>query len=198
MSPQQILFGKKFKTLLCKISELVMANNVTADNKTTTPRALYALYIGPNDSGTGHQVFKLMTRRMVTTPKCKPIPMPDNVIEVVNDLGEQDDMPTRIEFRNIHQESIFADLFVDKDLNDGNSNTSDKDWGLNKNLEDDLQKITLDNNVDDTEMQDLNIANEDILHLYDGSDLSRNVGVQHNDEDQHEDVDDDAHVNEEV
>ena len=102
MSPRQILFGKKFKTPLCKIGELVMAYNTTSDNKTTTPRAFYALYIGPNDSGTGHQVFKLMTRRMVTTPKCKPIPMPDNVIEVVNDLGKQDDMPTRIEFRNIH------------------------------------------------------------------------------------------------
>ena len=53
------------------------------------------------------------------------------------------------------------------------------------NPEDDLQKLTFDNDVDDTEVQDLNIANEDILHLYDGSDLSHNVGVQHNDEDQH-------------
>ena len=39
--------------------------------------------------------------------------------------------------------------------------------------------------VDDTEVQDLNIANEDILHLYNGSDLRRNIGVQHNQEDQH-------------
>ena len=37
MSPRQILFGKKFKTPLCKISELVMVYDVTADNKTTTP-----------------------------------------------------------------------------------------------------------------------------------------------------------------
>ena len=57
MSPRQILFGKKFKTPLCKIGELVMAYDVTADNKTTTPRAFYALYIGPNDGGTGHHVF---------------------------------------------------------------------------------------------------------------------------------------------
>ena len=62
MTPRQILFGKKFKTLLCKIGKLVMAYDVTADNKTTKPRALYALYIGPNDSGTGHQVFKLATK----------------------------------------------------------------------------------------------------------------------------------------
>ena len=87
ISPRQILFSKKFKTLLCKIGELVMVYDVTADNKTTIPRALYALYIVPNNSGAGHQVFKLSTMRMVTLPKCKPIPMPDNAIEVVNDLG---------------------------------------------------------------------------------------------------------------
>ena len=41
MSPRQILFGKKFKTPLCKIGELVMAYDVTVDNKTTTPRCAY-------------------------------------------------------------------------------------------------------------------------------------------------------------
>ena len=59
MSPRQILFGKKFKTLLCKIGELVMAYDGTANNKSTIPRAFYELYIGPNDNDTGHQVFKL-------------------------------------------------------------------------------------------------------------------------------------------
>ena len=45
--------------------------------------------------------------------------------------------------------------------------------------------IVFDDVVDDTEVQDLNIENEDILHLHDGSDLSCNVGIQHNNEDQH-------------
>ena len=103
MSPRQIIFGKKFKTPLCKMGELVLAYDVLSSNKTSKPRAFYALYIGPNDSGTGHQVFKLSTKRMVNTPKCKPIPIPDDIIQVVNDLGEQDDMPTGIEFRNMHK-----------------------------------------------------------------------------------------------
>ena len=94
-------------------------------------------------------------------------------------------MPSGIEFPNIHHESTLADLFTDEDLNNDDSNASDNDWGLNKMPEEDLQKITFDNHVDGTEVQDLNIANEDILHLYDGSDLSRNIGVQHDDEDQH-------------
>ena len=111
--------------------------------------------------------------------------MSDNIIKVVNNLGRQDGMPSGIDFRNIHHESTLADLFADKDIKDDDSKASDKDWGLNKNPEDDLQKITFNDDVDDTEVQDLNIANEDILHLYDGSDLSCNVGVQHDDEDQH-------------
>ena len=53
MSPRQILFGKKFKLPLCKIGELVMAYDVKSTNKTSEPRAFYALYIGPKDSGTG-------------------------------------------------------------------------------------------------------------------------------------------------
>ena len=98
MSLRRILFGKKFKTPLCKIGKLVMAYEVTANNKTMIPRAFYALYIGPNDSGTGHKVFKLLSKQLVTTPKCKPVPMPDNVIQVVNDMGIQDGMSSGIEF----------------------------------------------------------------------------------------------------
>ena len=135
MSPGQILFSKKFKTPLCKIGELVMAYDVTTNNKTTIPRAFYALYIRPNNSGTGHQVFKMSLKRLVTSLKCKPIPMPDDVIEVVNDLGIQDGMPSGIEFRSIHHVSTLVDLFADKDLNNDNSSASDNDWGLNKNPE---------------------------------------------------------------
>ena len=200
MSPRQIIFGKKFKTPLCKIGELVMAYDTTSDNKTTTPRAFYALYIGPDDGGTGHQVFKLSNKRMIATPKCRHVPMPDNVIEIVNDLGKQDDMPNGIKFLNIHKESTLADLFADEDLNDDDSNASDEDWGDKKNPEDDLQLVTFDKDVDDvvdgtevqdlhiangTEAQDLHITNEDILHLNDGSDLSCNISFQHENEDQH-------------
>ena len=59
--------------------------------------------------------------------------MPDDVIQVVNNMGEQDSMPNRIEFCNIHHESPLADLFADNNLNDDHGNASDNDWGLNKN-----------------------------------------------------------------
>ena len=73
-SLRQILFGKTFKTPLCKIGEPVMAYDVKASNKTLHPRAFYTLYIGPNDSGTGHSVFKLSIKHLLTRPKCKPMP----------------------------------------------------------------------------------------------------------------------------
>ena len=65
MLPKQILFNKKFKAPLCKISELAMAYDVTSSNKTIDPIALFALYIGPNDSGTSRIVFKLSTKQQL-------------------------------------------------------------------------------------------------------------------------------------
>ena len=84
MSPRQIVFGKKFKTPLCKMGELVLTYDVLFNNKTSKPTAFYALYIWMNDGGTGHSVFKLSTKKMILTPRCKPIPMPDDIIKVVN------------------------------------------------------------------------------------------------------------------
>ena len=110
--------------------------------------------------------------------------MPDNVIQVVNDMGIQDGMPNGIEFRNIHHESSLADLFAEDNLNNDNSIASDNNWGLNKNHEEDLKKKTFDKHVNGNEVQDLNIDNKDIIHLYNVGDLSRNIGIQHKQEDQ--------------
>ena len=128
MSPRQILFGKKFKTPLCKIGELVMAYDVTSSNRTTDPRAFFALYIGPNDSGTGHIVFKFATKRLVTIPKCKLKPMVEDVVKVANEMGKQEGMPDGIQFHNIHHKSTLSDLYADKvGHQDNDSCTSDED-----------------------------------------------------------------------
>ena len=80
MSPRQIIFGKKFKTPLYKIGELVLAYGVLSNNKTSKPRVFYTLYVGPNDGGTGHSVFKLSTKKLIVTPRCEPIPMSEDII----------------------------------------------------------------------------------------------------------------------
>ena len=73
--------------------------------------------------------------------------MSDDVIQVVNDMGEQDGMPNGIQFCNICHESTLVDLFVDADLHDNGSCASDNDPGLNKNPKDDLKKIKFYNLV---------------------------------------------------
>ena len=158
MSPRQLLFGKKFKTPLCKIGELVMAHDVTSSNNTTDLRAFFALYIGPNDSDTGHIVFKLSTKRLVTTPKYKPNPMAEVIDEVVNKMGKQEVMLDGIQFHNIHHESVGQD-------ND-DSCASDDDLKDKNNTLMDLKNLVADVGINDDEADDLD--SEDELHLNDG------------------------------
>ena len=111
------------------MGELALTYGVLSSNETAKPRKFYALYIGPNDGGTGHSVFKLSSKKMIITPRCKPIPMPDNVIEVVNQMGEDDGSPDGIVFRNILKESTINDIYGDVDSQDNSSCASDKSWG---------------------------------------------------------------------
>ena len=47
---------------------------------------------------------------MIVTPRCKSIPMPDDVIQVINQMGEDDGSPEGIIVRNIHKELAVEDL----------------------------------------------------------------------------------------
>ena len=96
--------------------------------KTSKPRTFYALYIGANDGGTGHSVFKLSTKSMIVTPRCKPIPILDDVIEVVNQMGQDDRLPDGIVFCNIHKESTVEEMYGYVDSQDDISCASDTSW----------------------------------------------------------------------
>ena len=43
-----------YKTPLCKFGELVMAYEPKSSNNTSVPRCFYALYLYPNENGSGH------------------------------------------------------------------------------------------------------------------------------------------------
>ena len=83
------------------MGELVLVYDLKLNNKKLKPKAFYALYIGPNDGGTGQSIFKLLTKKMIVPPRCKPIFMPDDVIAVVNQMGEDDGSPEGTVFCNI-------------------------------------------------------------------------------------------------
>ena len=95
--------------------DLLLAYDIRANNKTSQPRAFYVLYIGPSDGGTGHSVFKLSTKKMIITPRFKRVPMPHNVIEVVDKIGKDEGIPDGIYFSNIHKESTLDDLYGEVD-----------------------------------------------------------------------------------
>ena len=99
-------------------------------------------------------------KRLETTPKFKSVPMPDDVIQVVNDMEKQVGMPNGIQFHNIHHESTLVDLFTDNDLRNEDSCVSDTDWDLNKKPEEDLKKKLFNDHVNNDEVEDLNINNK--------------------------------------
>ena len=65
---------------------LVMIYNNNARNKTLYPRVFYALYIGQNNSGNGHLIFKFSTKQILITPKYKSVPMPQDLIKVTSKI----------------------------------------------------------------------------------------------------------------
>ena len=134
--------------------------------------------MGPNDGGTGHSVFKLSTKQVIITPRCKPVPMPDNVINVVNKMGEEEGMPNGIHFRNIHKESTLDDLYRDVESQDDSSCASGESWDMPKNSgEIDHKNIIYDDAVDDDEIDDLD--DKDALHLNDGLANKNNTNIEH-------------------
>ena len=125
MSLRQMLFSKQFKTILCKIGKLVMVYNVTSNNKTGCLRAFYALYIRPSNSGTGHIIFKFSIKSVVTTPKCKPNPMTEDIITIIDEIGRKKGIPEEIQFQNMHLKSTFSDLFNDQTGHEDNDSCTD-------------------------------------------------------------------------
>ena len=114
---------------------------------------------------------------MIITPRCKPVPIPDNVIDVVNKIGEEERMPNRIYFCNIHTESTLDDLYGDIESQDDSSCTSDESWNMSKNGEIDLKNIVYNNAVDNDEINDLD--NKDALNLNDSLVNNNNNNIKH-------------------
>ena len=63
-----------------------MTYNNNSSNKTLYLRTFYVLYIRPNDNGTNHLISELSTRQLLTTPKYKPVPMPEDLIETISKM----------------------------------------------------------------------------------------------------------------
>ena len=183
MSPRQIMFGWKFIPPLCKIGELVLAYDTYGSNDTGQKRAFYGLYIELNENGTGHCMFKLQTKRMVTTPKCKLKPMPQDVIDIVNKLGEEEGVPDGIQFLDVHGKATLMDLYP-ADEDDDDSQVSDVDYKEESDEDDESLIVDEDVQEEDTLSEDLDDHDDD-PDDDDGNDM--NDFPDHRDEDLLED-----------
>ena len=64
--------------------KLVMTYDNNARSNKLYPRTLDALYIGLNDNGTDRLILKLSTKQVLNTMKYKLVPMPQDLIEIIN------------------------------------------------------------------------------------------------------------------
>ena len=67
-----------------KQEQKVMAYDNNAKSSTLYLKTFYPLYIGLNDSGTGHLIFKLSTKQILITSRVKPVPMSKDLIKTIN------------------------------------------------------------------------------------------------------------------
>ena len=193
MSPRQIMYRRKFIPPLCKIGELVLAYDTYGTNDTGQPRAFYGLYIASNENGTGHRVIKIKTKRLVTSPKCKLIPMPEDVIDVINTLGEQEGVPDGVQFLDVHGKATLMELYpADKD--DDDSHVSDVDYEEESDF--DKESLIIDDGVED-DMSDDSNEDDDVHPSDDDDDQLENEQyiVQHEEEDLIQDDDEGVHTN---
>ena len=82
----------------------VVALNIVRSN-TLGPRTFYTLYIGPNDNGTDHLIFKLSRKWTLITLKYKPVPMPEDLIATINEI---DTFTTNIQIDHFHSKHYTA------------------------------------------------------------------------------------------
>ena len=86
---------------------------------------------------------------MIVTPRCKPLPMPDKVIKVVNQMGKDEGILDRIHFHNIFKESTLENMYGGVDSQDDSRYASHKSWDMLKDGgQIDQKNIVYDDTVD--------------------------------------------------
>ena len=179
ISARAIVTRKVLHIPPCKLGEYVQAK-VPTTNETDKERIVDALYIGPNNNDTGHWVFKLKTKEKISVPRVIPIPMPELIIKVVNEMVGKEGEVEGIEFANMFDEVTINDIEVqdikhgdlddDDQNNDNSTTTDDKYYEDVKEVEEEDEKATnLKKEVSDNELQrdyfnsnidEISIANE--------------------------------------
>ena len=96
-------------------------------------RSIDVLYLGRTEIGSGHIVFKLDTKAVVSVNRVVVIPTPTTIIDRVNEMGTSEKQPERVQFTNRDGRISINVLDVNLDDNDDDdSNASKESFDYNK------------------------------------------------------------------
>ena len=131
MSPRQLVTDISLRLAETEISQFVQAHTGgTSSTEKDKEQTSDAIYIGRTDNGNGHKVLKISTGQVVTVNKVTVIPVNDDHIRRVNQMGALDRQCDGIIISNFYGDITINDL--DADAGDDNSNASDDDFRFDK------------------------------------------------------------------
>ena len=88
LSPREIVTEKKFRCPTT-IGQYIQGL-VGGTNSIDQVRSINALYLGRAENGSGHIVFKLDTKAVVSVNRIVVIPTPTTIIDRVNEMGHSE------------------------------------------------------------------------------------------------------------
>ena len=105
--------------------ELVIAYDTNTGNNTLRPRIFYELYIGPNNEGNGHLIYKLSIDQILVTMKYQSVPIPEDLINTMNKIDSSDNKIQIDHFDS--DQSIVWDNHSNNNDNDSQTPNNDVD-----------------------------------------------------------------------
>ena len=137
------------------------------------------MYLGRSDNSSGHIVFKLGTKAVVSANRVVVIPTPVSVTNRVNEMGEDEDQPEGIRFSNRDSRVTINDLDLNMDDDDNDSNASDEsfkhDEEYQKEFDNEEKKGDEDLNTDESEEDYFNLSFQQHHALFTDHPKSRSV-----------------------
>ena len=103
--------------------ELVIASDNKVGNKIIRPRALYALYVKPNENGNVHLIYRPSTDQIVVKKDYRTVPVPKNLVDIICKTDPYDNKSQVNNFDRNHS-TVHYDQSNNND-NDGRTHCND-------------------------------------------------------------------------
>ena len=146
--------GNKFRCPTIRIGQYIQGF-VGGTNDIERERSIDTLYLGQAENVSGHIVFKLDTKAVVSVNRVVVITTSKTVIDRINEMGASEKQPEGVQFtgRDGRVSISNLDLNLD-DNNDDNSNASDESFNHDKEYQKEFEKEGKDKDLATNRVQD--------------------------------------------